>query len=155
MAGLSRLFMRGYSDVTYGQRHCPKRNSRWCQVWNFILFLEIRKQVTDNKIITSNAEQLDASTKMIGAFKIYNHQAVENKLVVPGGEVVGVRKDKLEDWDWQIYTTMYKMELIRNYCGAQRILPSTMGKESKKEWVVDIRKCITDTVFCTVDTNTT
>ena len=45
MAGLSRLFMKGCSDVTYGQHSCPERNFRWCQVWNFILFPEIRKQV--------------------------------------------------------------------------------------------------------------
>ena len=28
MAGLSRLFMKGCSDLTYGQHSCPERNRR-------------------------------------------------------------------------------------------------------------------------------
>lgn len=76
----------GYSDVTYGQRHCPKEICKGDVRFGILFFfLEIRKQVTDNKIITSNEEQLDVSTKMIGAFKSIIIRLWENKLVVPGG----------------------------------------------------------------------
>ena len=32
---------------------------------------------------------------------------VENKLMVTGGK--GEGRDKLEDWDWHIHTTIYKI----------------------------------------------
>ena len=43
---------------------------------------------------------------------------------IPAGEEMW---DEIGDWDWHIYTTMYKIKkLIRTYCIAQGTLLSAM-----------------------------
>ena len=49
-------------------------------------------------------------------------------------------RDKLGDWDWHIYTTIYKIGnnkdlLYSTGNSTQYSVMTYMGKESKKEWI--------------------
>ena len=82
-------------------------------------------------------------------------QAYRISMWTPRGER-RVGWDELKDWDWHIYITMYKIDnenLLKNTRNSTDCSVVTeMWRESKKR--VDIGIYITDSFFCTAETNT-
>ena len=66
--------------------------------------------------------------------------------------------DELGDWDWHIYTIMYKIDkLMRTCCIAQGTQLNALWWPKWEGHVKrgDICVCITDSLCCTVEINTT
>ena len=66
------------------------------------------------------------------------------------------KRDKLGSWDEHIHTTIYKIDnqqepTVSTGNSTKYSVMTYMGKESKR---VDIYLYLTDSLFCTVETNT-